>query len=49
MSMNTEIMLMDFVILLRLSAFCRQALFVVFLGSVSAVDHLLFLSLAEQR
>lgn len=40
---------MDFIILLRLSAFCGQALFVVFLGSMSAVDHRLFLFLAEQR
>lgn len=49
MNMNTEIMWIDSIILLRLSAFCRQALFVVFLGSVSAVDHLLFLSLTEHR
>ena len=49
MNMNTEIMWIDFIILLRLSAFCRQAFFVVFLGFVSAVDHLLYLSLATQR
>ena len=48
MNMNTEIMWIDFIILLRLSAFCRQAFFVVFLGFVSAVDHLLYLSLATQ-
>ena len=47
--MNTEIMCIDFILLLRLSAFCRQALFVIFLGSVLAVDHLLFLFLTEQR
>ena len=46
--MNTEIMYIDFISLLRLSASCRQALFVVFLGSVSAADHLLYLSLATQ-
>ena len=49
MNMNTEIMWIDSIILLRLSAFCRQAFFVVFFGSVSAVDHLLHLFLATQR
>jgi hypothetical protein len=34
---------------LRLSAFCRQALFAVFLGSVSATDHLLRLSPSQRN
>ena len=37
--MNTEIMWIDFILLLRLSAFCRQALFVV-IGDVSTVPAL---------